>query len=46
MLLLFFSCDKKKQDTSQEQDSKPLLSVPKEFGVTVKVDAAFLKDIE
>lgn len=46
MLLLFFSCDKKKQDTSQEQDSKPLLSVPKEFGITVKVDAAFLKDIE
>ena len=46
MLLLFFSCDKKKQDTTQEQDAKPLLSVPQEFGVTVKVDTTFLKDVE
>lgn len=46
MLLIFFSCSKKKHDTDKEQDSKPLLSVPKEFGVTVKVDAMFLKDVE
>jgi hypothetical protein len=46
MLLIFSSCNTKKQDTFQEQDSKPLLSIPKEFGITVKVNTLFLKDVE
>ena len=46
MLLIFFSCNKKKQDTVQEQYLRPLLSVPREFGATVKVNAMFLKDVE
>jgi len=46
MLISFFSCDKKKQDAIQEQDSKPLLSIPKEFGSTDKVNAIFRKNVE
>tara|TARA_B110000091_G_C13762892_1_gene452996 strand:- start:874 stop:1509 length:636 start_codon:yes stop_codon:yes gene_type:complete len=46
MLLIFFSCNKKKQDNVQEQYLRPLLSVPREFGATVKVNAMFLKDVE
>lgn len=46
MLISFFSCDKKKQDAIQEQDSKPLLSIPKEFGSIDKVNAIFRKNVE
>ena len=46
LFVVFFSCKKKKQDGIQKQDSKPLLSVVKEYGVTEKVNALFLKDVE
>jgi hypothetical protein len=46
LFVVFFSCKKEKQDSIQKQDSKPLLSVVKEYGVTEKVNALFLKDVE
>ena len=46
LFVVFFSCKKEKQDPIQKQDSKPLLSVVKEYGVTEKVNALFLKDVE
>jgi hypothetical protein len=46
LFAVFFSCKKEKQDSIQKQDSKPLLSVVKEYGVTEKVNALFLKDVE
>jgi hypothetical protein len=46
MLGSLFSCDKKKQDTNPEQDTKPLLSVVKEYRAAEKVNSIFLKDVE
>lgn len=46
MLVSLFSCDKKKQNTNPEQDTKPLLSVVKEYKAAEKVNATFLKDVE
>jgi hypothetical protein len=46
MLVSIYSCDKKKQDTNPEQNTKPLLSVVKEYSATEKVNVTFLKDVE
>ncbi len=46
MLVSLFSCDKKKLDTNPEQDTKPLLSVVKEYKAAEKVNATFLKDVD
>ncbi|MGK0412331.1 MAG: hypothetical protein ACJA1B_000522 [Polaribacter sp.] len=45
-LVLLFSCDKKQENTNQEQDdSKPLLSVVKRHAAIKKIDTAFNKEV-
>jgi hypothetical protein len=45
-LVLLFSCDKRQENTKQEQDdSKPLLSVVKRHAAIKKIDTAFNKEV-
>tara|TARA_R110002072_G_scaffold298407_2_gene472330 strand:+ start:2169 stop:2792 length:624 start_codon:yes stop_codon:yes gene_type:complete len=49
ILLLFvfiFSCDKKQETTTQQEDSKPLLSVENEFSSVKGINPIFRKDVE
>ncbi|SDS49226.1 hypothetical protein SAMN05216503_3234 [Polaribacter sp. KT25b] len=46
VLVVFFSCDKKKDEVVEVQETKSVLSVVKNYGVAQKVDTTFLKDIE
>lgn len=46
MFVGIFSCVKKKQNTAQKQDSKPLLSIVHENGVVEKINPAFIKEVE
>lgn len=45
-LCVFFSCDKKKEENSQKQDTKSLLSEVQIYKAAEKVDPIFLKEIE
>jgi hypothetical protein len=46
VFVIFLSCDKKKEEVVQVQETKSLLSVVKNYRVAEKVDSIFLKDIE
>lgn len=45
IITFIFSCDKKQETVTQEQDSKPLLSVVNEYTFVKGVNATFAKDI-
>jgi hypothetical protein len=49
ILLIFvfiFSCDKKQETTTQQEDSKPLLSVENDFSAIKRINPVFTKDVE
>ena len=45
IITFIFSCDKKQETVTQEQDSKPLLSLVNEYTSVKGVNATFAKDI-
>jgi ketopantoate reductase len=45
-LVFFFSCDKKQENITQEEDVKPLLSVVQNYSSIKQVQSAFKQDVD
>ena len=46
ILIFIFSCDKKQETTIQQEETKPLLSIEKEFSAVKGVNPIFKQDVE